>query len=44
LEYDTIPPAKYSDDPAIRVSRPAISPPVHDSATAAQRPRSSSAT
>ncbi len=47
FEYTTTPPSTYSDEPARSVSRPAISPPVQDSATATVRtggPRSSPAT
>src|SRR4051794_41830465 len=38
LEYDTMPPSTYADDPGRSTSRPASSPPVHDSAGAARPP------
>ena len=44
LEYTTSPPSTYAEEPARSVSRPAISPPVQDSAVAIVGPASSRAT
>src|SRR3954470_2581691 len=44
FEYETTPPATYSDDPGRSVSRAAMRPPEHDSASPIQRPRNNAAT